>query len=383
MLDNTKTAEPSLRDELVAAFNKSSEAESAPTESAPVESKAPAPAPKTESSPVESSRVDKVDASKVIDKAAVTNEADKPIAPPARWTKEEKEEFAGLDPRVQKILLGRNRGLEQDYTRKMMEIGEARRRFESVEKILAPRRQSWEQGGLNDEAALNQIFQYWDQAQRSPKEFIETFAQQRGIDLAATYAPKPDEIAAMMQRASGQQQATGNNGGAHATALHPAVAAEINTLKQHVTQQGQFLEQRARQEHAEVVNAAANELKAFIEATDEHGQSLHPFLNEVRADMKVLMEVGRAETLAQAYDMATRLNDKVSTQIRESQEIARRREDDSRRAAEAERARRAGSSISPSASGAAASRVADDNPDLSIRALLERGFASAKTQARI
>ncbi len=379
--DVTAHEDSSVRSDILAAFKSKDEpAEASPSVDSPATPEVkPAATPASIPAAAKDSK-DTKDAA-----PAASSDAPKAIDPPARWTREEKEEFAALDPAVQRLLLGRNKGLEADYTKKMMEISSERKRFSGIEAVLAPRRNQWAASGLDDAAALNHVMQYWDHAQRDPVDFIKTFAQQRGIDLASAFAPSPEQLAAMMSRAQGG--APGQPGAAQASLdpyyVPPAVARDLAQLRKEVQTHGSFLNQRAQQEHQAIVQAASSELKQFVSAKDEHGQSLYPFFEELRGDMKVLMESGRAETLEDAYDMASRMNKDVFTRIQETTEIKRKREDEARRAAEAERARKAAASVSPSSTAGVSSSSSDDDHDVSIRALLERGFKEARASSRI
>lgn len=316
-----------------------------------------------------------------------SSDANKPIEPPARWTKEQKEEFAALDPQIQKILLSRNKGLEGDYTRKMGEIAQERQRYHRMESVLAPRRETWARQGMDDAQFINSLFSYWDLAQRDAGAFIDQFARERGIDLAAMYAPSPEQLAQYF----GGQQYNGDPD-AQQPAVHPAVLAQLQSLAQQQQQlqsviagQQQTLAQRQQAESTAMVNAAKSEMQQFAEAKNEHGEPLYPFFEDVRKDMAKLMQSGFADTLQDAYDRAVRIRPDVYKQIEESREITRRREDESRRQEEAAKARRAGASVSSSLSSTPSRAAGNDDDDdgLSIRELIEKQFKAANVGARI
>lgn len=311
----------------------------------------------------------------------------KPIDPPARWTKEEKEEFAALDPKVQKLLLGRNKGLEADYTRKMGEIAQERQRFHQLEQVLSPRRETWQRQGMNDAQFINSVMSYWDLAQRDPMAFIDQFSRERGIDLAALYTPTAEQLAQYF----GHAQAEGGPDGRSQESLPPAVANQLRQLAQEqeqlrnvVLQQHQTLAQRQQQEHQAIQKAATDEVSQFSGETDEHGNPLRPFFQDVRQDMIKLMQAGIAGTLQDAYDRAVYMRPDVRSKIEENREIARRREEQRRRQEEAAKAKRAGSSISSSSSSYSPSPSGDDDEsNLSLRQIIEKQFNKARVGDRI
>jgi hypothetical protein len=307
--------------------------------------------------------------------------ATKPIEPPARWTKEEKETFATLDPNIQKVLLNRNKGLEADYTRKMTEIAQERQRYNGLEQTLSSRRQEMARYGVDDVGAINTLFSYWDRANADPASFIMEFCQARGIDLAQYFAPTPEQIA----KAYGVGGPDAPNG-----EIHPAIRAQMESiakqqqqLQQAVQSQQQYVQQQQMDTHRSYVSAAANEMNAFATAADEHGQPLYPFFADVRKEMAVIMQNGFANTLHEAYEIATRVRGDVFSKIEENREIMRRRSEDQRRQEEAARARRAGASVSASSSGYSPQVSGDEEEGLSLRQTIERQFERARASARI
>lgn len=313
----------------------------------------------------------------------------KPLEPPARWTKAEKEEFAALDPNIQRVLLARNKGLEQDYTRKMGEVAQERQRYSAIEKILASRREGWQRSGMDDASALNFLMSQWDLAERDPMAFVNTFAQARGIDLASMYAPTAEQLAHYFGQAQGQ-----SGPDSPSPAVHPLVMQQLEFLSQRQQQldaalggQQQHLAAQQQEQERALRQAAASEIQQFASAVDGNGQPLYPFLEDVRGDMARLMQHGFASTLKDAYEQAARIRPDVYAKIEESREIARRREEGQRRQEEAARAKRAGSSISPSPSSSPSPALSGqddgDEDGLSLRQVIERQFDRARIGSRV
>lgn len=388
MLDNPEGT--SVREDIMAAFKDSEVvAEDTPeTPSAePVASSESEPTPKSdESKPTtvhESKPESKADPAK-----AATDAEEKAIEPPARWTKEEKEEFAGLDPKIQKILLNRNKGLEATFTRQMQEISQERQRYQGIDQVLAPHRQSWAGTGWSDAQALGTIMGYWQHAQQDPLGFVQRFAEERGIDLASHFAPSTDEILAYLnQQQGGGYDEQGNPlPSIQAPAIHPDVKRELETLKQTnqrlmqaVQQQQGYWSQAQQSQTKAAYDAASQDIEAFRNATDETGKPKHEFFDDLRQDMAKLMKAGITDTLEDAYDRAMYMRPDIRAKLQESQELARRLESERRAKEEAERARRAASSVSGSSMAAPDTPDDEDNDD-SVRGILAREWRRQRSR---
>jgi hypothetical protein len=323
------------------------------------------------------------------------------IDPPARWTKQEKEEWAKLDAlrqqhpelaehvaHVQRILSTRNKSLEADYTKKMMELAGERNRYQALEKLFAPRRQFWAANGTNEIQVLEQLLAYADIANRDPLEFIGLFARQRGLDLARLFAPQGTapqhaQVTAPAAQPNGSDPAASQS----AQAVHPDVLAHLEEMgrRQGLLEQFAMRQINAEREREAAQaqawqSAAAQEYEAFVNAQDEHGNLKYPFFNDVRQTMAQLMAAGTAATLEDAYDKAVFLLPDTRQKLLESQEIARRRKEEADRIAEAERAKRAGASVT--ASSAPLHVPPAETGTLTLRQELERAFAAQRSGQR-
>lgn len=417
-----------LHNELVEAFAKSRGGEPAADKSAVPIDKTPVdkgvvekPADKAPAEVVDKAASDKATADKAVatpadkaatDKAATDKAATdkapsleevKFIDPPAKWTKKEKEDWAKLqelaakDPalgqhisNVQRILAGRNKAVEADYTKKTMELALERNRHQQLEQVLAPRRAEWQRSGIDDARGVAQVLSYWDLAQKDFPRFLEYVSQERGFDLAQyVLSTRPHLRAASAAQPTAAQDGTQHPSG---VTVPTAVANELESLKREVIRLRQFAgethqwrQETEQSRSAEVTMQAAQEMNAFRAETDAQGQPLHPFFDDVREDMALLLRSGGAQTLKDAYGKAVRMNDSVWSRVQESEEVkrntaasAQKVADERRRAEEAERARKAGSSIrsssvdyTPSSSG----------QPMSLREELAANFAKYRQDA--
>lgn len=221
------------------------------------------------------------------DQGSVTESkpAEQPLTAPERWSAERKATFAALPREAQQLLLEREGEVDKAFTQKTQELAEQRKQFEALEQVLAPRRQVLASQYGSEAAALNQLFQLSDFADRDPAGFIQWFAQQRGISL--------------------------QNSQAEDAYVDPAVQTlqqKLQNIEQTITQK----EQRELQRQQETVKT---EINVFRDQKDTSGNPLHPHFEDVRAEMAALMQSGAARTLEDAYKKATWANDSVREKI--------------------------------------------------------------------
>lgn len=365
---NTEERQTSVREDLVAAFE-AQEVTEAETE----QREAPAAEQKEDSAPKESAEAQdepKAEAAgKEPPKDPEKEEKPDKVEAPARWTREEKEEFEALDPNVQRILLTRNKGLESSYTKAMQQVAQERQRYGGIEQAIAPHRQSWNGTGWDDATALNNIMSYWQHANTDPVGFIEQFAQARGLDLASQFAPSTEEILAYLNQ--------GEASDVPSPALHPDVARQMETLKnetqqlrQQLAQQQGYISNAEQQRMTQTRSAAAQELDAFQSATDENGNPKHEFLEDLRGDMSQLLNNGIAQTLEEAYDKAMWMRPDIRSKLTESMQLRERREMERRIRDEGQKAHVASSALA----GTSVTNTPMDEDDVgdgSVRAILE------------
>lgn len=224
-----------------------------------------------------------------------------PVEPPSRWSAEDKAAFAALSPEAQKLVLKRESDVEKHLTQKSQEFADKSKPYESLEQVIAPRRQAWAMNGMTEAQAINQLFALSDFASRTPEQFMQWFAQQNGIDLS---------------------KAGGNEGEQHY--VDPAIAAmqqKLNAIEQHT----QNLENQRFQ-------TAIEQFKA------EPG---HEHFDDVREHMAALLESRKAKDMKDAYDQAVWANPETRGKLlaaKESEAEAKRLADAKEAAAKAKKA---------------------------------------------
>lgn len=241
-------------------------------------------------------------------KAAASQEPqDETIRAPHSLPAPLKAKWGGLDPDVRNAFVQ----LEASTKAAKDEWAQKAERLNRLDGVLAPRREMLTMRGLDESQAIQALFAAQDLLERNPLEGISYLARSYGVNLA--------QVAAQM---SGQGQ-----GGGQALALPPEhlqpILQKVQTLEQQVQAQTQAERQLREGE-------AAAQIEAF------RNDPAHPYFDNVRGQMKALLESGQASTLADAYESACWGNPEIRGLL--IQEQAKKTQD---AAAKAERERAA------------------------------------------
>lgn len=247
------------------------------------------------------------------------------IKPPGRLNEKERQAFEALDPQSQKVVGEAFRNMQAQYTRTTQELKGYKQRFDNLEEILAPRRQGFAMQGLDDVRVVSQLFALSDFADKNPQQFIQWFAQQRGLT--------PEQIAPQPQPHY----------------VDPELAKRDKEITQLRNELGQFqtkFQSREQQETVARARALESHIQTFRNQTGPDGKPLHPFFDELDEDMAFFFESGKAKDISQAYELAVYANPSTRQKILEAKENEAQRKAAEDMRLRADRARRAGSSIS-------------------------------------
>jgi hypothetical protein len=322
-------------------------------------------------------------------------QAASPIEAPARWTKEEKEQWdkmtEGLDPaqvesvrKIQSILVNRNRGMEGAFTKQMQEIAADRAWRRGFEDVLAPYRSVWQKAGIDDTAAVKQLLDGFDHSNRDPIGFIRWIAQQRGVDPRQLVSAIYPQALQQQQPAPTQQSGQAPD---QTVQLHPEVKRRLDEQAQTIQRLQQQLggglndvQMRIRaQEMAEqqaVAQQASSSVQQFMDAVDDAGNLKYPFAADVRNEMGALIKTGAASTLEEAYDKAVYANPQTRQKIIETRDIQMRRDFEARLREDAKKAKQAAGGLSQGAPVLTGEPARGDGPVGSVRAELEAALAA-------
>jgi hypothetical protein len=198
---------------------------------------------------------------------AVAEPAAKPaIRAPASWSPAAKATFDKLPPEVQQAVAKREQEIDHGLRRKSEEV----KRYEPLEQIIAPRRAIWAAQGMDEASAIRTLLAAQDLLEKDAVQGIQFLAKSYQIDLSRLAQPQGQPYQAQPAPDS-----------------HPEIA--------HLKQQLQTLQ-------AQVQTAQTAPLVSQIEAFQNDPANL--YFENVRDDMAVLLNNGKASDLKEAYDMA-------------------------------------------------------------------------------
>jgi hypothetical protein len=249
-----------------------------------------------ESAPVieEQSASEEAHTDDVVDEATESNtesEGSEPdnqtITAPQSMSAKDREAFYTLPPESQQWISDRVKSQEADYTRKTMEVAEQRKMYDKLEQAIAPRRQQFAMGGMDDSTAIGQLFALSDYAESDPVGFSRYLLNQRGIPISALTEPGVENH------------------------VDPQMLAMQNRLQGF---ENHFSQQQAQQSEQE---------GAVVSGVIDGFASDNPFYGELESEMIPIVSALREskpgltseQYLATAYKMAIAANDEVAAKI--------------------------------------------------------------------
>lgn len=165
-----------------------------------------------------------------------------------------------------------------------------RKQWETIEKVIEPRRQALLADYGSVDTGLNTLFNLSEFANKDPYGFVSYFAQRRGLDLATL---------------------TKSSGAAQQQQVSPEIAAlqqELATVKNGLQESKQVEQQRINQ--------------AVDQSFNEFAKTNPPHFKEVSQDMAAILESGMARTFAEAYDKAVWARPDIREKMLEEQRNA-------------------------------------------------------------
>lgn len=198
--------------------------------------------------------------------------AAEPIPPPVEWKGGGKVQWNKLPKDVQAEL-------RQTYD----SVAAAKEQYAPLEAAIAPHRDVLVRDAGSVERGIGELMNFYKLYLDNPVGLIQHIARQRGVDLG---------------QAVGQpSQST------------QPVPPDINSIIAQAVQQATApLHERFQQTENQQIEST---LSAF--ASDPK----HPYFQDVREDMGLLLSNGKAKTLEEAYSKAVRMNDGIWSQLEE------------------------------------------------------------------
>ncbi len=260
------------------------------------------------------------------------------IPAPISYRAETKEFWQTLPRKLQEEIYKRETERERVFSQRSQEAANLKRRYEQIDQIFAPYRDELLAKGLNESQLIGQYMMFDKHFATNPVETINALLASRGLTYADLTADKEQ------------------------------IDPTIQDLQQQVAQLNGYLNQQnevtAHQHRQAVVNEVAN----FGEATDQNGQRIFPYFEQVSESMLPIVREFRArnprasnqEILQAAYDMAVYADPRTRPAMLDAyaRELQTKQLQDARK--QAQKAKRASSPLRGSPSGQLTGESAHD-----------------------
>lgn len=264
---------------------------------------------------------------------------------PQYWKAEDKEKFKALPKEAQSLILDRHKEMTADYTRKTQGIAEQGKKYEALDKVFEPHRETLKAQGLDEVSAVRNLITAYEQQEQfirhfkqNPRAAIEWLANRHGVNLVED---------------------------PNAEKLDPTVAR----LSQEVLQLKEQREAEGRQRVLAEQQQIQSTIDAFAKEIAADGYLAHPHFEELKLEMGALMSSGKAGSLQDAYDMALWANPSTRSKQIEADRAAMAAKREAERKEQVEKAKKASKSISNN------SKPSGDDMTLTLRQELERQFS--------
>lgn len=273
------------------------------------------------------------------------------VLAPEGWAKEAKAEWEKLPPTVQAAVAKR----EADMAKGVDEI---KKKYSEIDQALAPRMEVIRRHGHTPAQAVNQLFAWFEALSANPVQAFPALAQSFKFDLR--HIPGLQQVLQQQQDPKLAQQ--------EQKPIDPAeipqgVQNYVKSLEQRINE----LKQGVSQQFTQLTSSFAQQQQAKTEEILMTWAKDKPYFDDVRKMMAHLISSQAVPPLAngsadldKAYDMAIYALPDVRQRVIDAQ---KKTEDDARKAKaatekklqqeQADKARRAGASLTPGAPGAA------------------------------
>lgn len=239
--------------------------------------------------------------------------------PPESWSAEEKKQFEQLPSEAQKIVAAKEQEREQQLSEKTKELEESQERYKAFDEILKPRERAWAMNGTTPDQAVRQLLHLSDYAAENPEQFLQWFAQQRGLDL---------------QRLAGGSQSDDDE----------YVDPELKSLRDEVRQ----LRQERDQEKHQSAQSQQAQIQQVIQDFAQDTES-HPYFEELQGEIAAQLpgvrqanpQASPKEHLETAYQKAVWANETTRKKEIERQRKADEAERRKKSKASADKAKKA------------------------------------------
>jgi len=253
---------------------------------------------------------------------------------PHSWKQEWKDSFNKItDPTMKSAILEQNRNMDRAFTQKMTELATIKRDLGGVQSSLQPHMERLQRAGISPDVAIQRSLAWDAHIQRDPQKGIQDMAKAYGVDLSQTVQREQEYLTPTERQLRDQAQQANQS------------------VQQIQAQMAEWQHQQQQAEWNQRASNAQNMLDQFMNARDETGNPLHPYIEHVAPMMTQLIQTNVAPDLETAYRMA----EKWSPDIQAARERSRQAEQVKAARAKADKVRKASGGIvsKPTGSGKA------------------------------
>ena len=230
--------------------------------------------------------------------------------------------------------------LDETYSyvgRRDNEFAQYKRQLDPIAEVIAPYVQQYQLQGMSPQQGLQQLFATADSMRSNPDQTFPWLAQM--------YKPRnAGQVIKALAQAWGADLGQMSQ---EAPYVDPHVQQAFGALQQRLSGYEQALWQQQQGQRMAQQAAVLSEIEAFESAADANGAQKHPHFREVYDDMVSLLNMQRARTLPEAYEMAVRFNPKLAQAVAEKAAL----EQAARQTAEAKQATDASRNVSGKPTG--------------------------------
>lgn len=243
-----------------------------------------------------------------------------PIPAPASMSTADAENFSKLPRELQSWIASREKDRNLAFQRKTYELANAARKYQGIDEAFSQIDDALRLNGKTRETYINELITADKLLHSHPQQAIQWLAQSKGIDLRQ-----------LTQQPEGDQ---GQPGQQFQQPMDPRFDQVFNQLQQVQS----YIQNQQQSVTDQQKSAAMGQIQQFRMATDEAGNKLYPYFDEVRTQMAPIVTalekkgVSGSEAMKQAYDAAIQLVPNVKAA--HDQLIAQRYEAEARARAE-------------------------------------------------
>lgn len=299
----------------------------------------------------------------------------------AKWKVADREMLAKQTPEAQAFLMRRYKEMEGDYNKKTQALGTFKAEFEPIAQMLAPYREQMAAKNFTPHS----LVQAWANVEKrlaaggdEPYNVITGLVQGYNLDrgkvataLGLTLPPRQATNGAAAETPAEQTSSA-------PITLPPELTQRLDGLSKTVNDLTEAQKQAMARARAAAEQNAENEAERFRSAKDAKGNLLHPYIDDVEADMLAMMQAKVASrqpipSMQELYDQAVWANPSTRESLLSAREWAAEQARKDQERAHAAAARKAAVSVRSGAPGSGPAIAAQ--AERSLREELEASAA--------